>query len=231
MNDLFELQTVDLEIVALEEKKNDVPTELIEARQDRKALDDERAAREAERNELQSKVNEAEAELARLRERIKLASSSALQAGTAKEASQFQNQELQFSTRAQEIEEDILPLMEELEGVETKLAALDERLASVVPALEELEEAEQARLGDINSTQKELEAKRDSMAEGIDPTLLKQYDSVRKAKRGLGIVKVTAEKRCGACNVQLPLHVQQKLKRGGDLVRCPSCGRILATEG
>lgn len=230
MNELFELQTVDLEIVALEDKKGEVPTELVEVRQERKALEDERAARETERLGLQTQVNEAEAELGRLRERIKASSSSALQAASAKEASQFQNQELQFSTRAQEIEEDILPLMEELETVEGHLAALEERLAAVTPRLEELEAAEKARVDELDRAQAELQSRRDTMAQGIDASLLKQYDSVRKAKRGLGIVKVTAEKRCGACNVQLPLHVQQKLKRGGAVVRCPSCGRILASE-
>ncbi|MEX2502520.1 MAG: C4-type zinc ribbon domain-containing protein, partial [Trueperaceae bacterium] len=62
----------------------------------------------------------------------------------------------------------------------------------------------------------------------VETMLLRQYEQVRKAKRGVGLVELVAGRNCGGCNMMLPIHVVQKAKRAGPaIVRCPSCGRIL----
>ena len=224
---LNEVQERDLKLDALDAERADVPSDLVALRREKTELDERLATRTGERDVLRARVREAELELAALRERTKTASESALRADSAKEAAQFQNQELQFSTRAQEIEEDVLPLMEELEGLEAAVTELEETLAELTPRLQEMEQRERDRLEEIDRREGSLAAEREAAAGEVPKPLLTQYEQVRRARRGVGLVEL-AGGSCGGCAVKLPIHVLQKAKRAGaGVVRCPNCGRIL----
>lgn len=224
---LQEVQQRDLELDALHEERERVPPELVELRQERKALETRLAERRYERDELDARVRAAESELQALGKRRRDASEAALRADGAKEAAQYQNQELQFATREQELEEDTLPLMEQLEELREKVNVLEEELAELVPRLEEQDRAEHERVSDVDRRLETLRVERDALAEEVPRNLLRPYEQVRKARRGVGLVEIADQRRCGGCNVQLPIHVIQKAKRGTSVVRCPNCGRIL----
>jgi len=224
---LSEVQARDLQLDSLDAERAQVPTELVEIREERRALESRLADRASERDALRSRVRAADVELQGLRDRVKIASESSLRADSAKEAAQFQNQELQFSTRAQELEEDTLPLMVELEELETVVADLGAQLAELVPRHDAMEATEAERLAEIDVREVELRQARDALAADVPAQLLKQYEQVRRSKRGVGLVELAAGRRCGGCNVQLPIHVVQKAKKATSVVRCPSCGRIL----
>ena len=67
------------------------------------------------------------------------------------------------------------------------------------------------------------------MAAAIPAQILKEYEAIRRARRGTGVARMAAQGqvyRCEGCNVVLPTHVAQKGVRG-QVVRCPSCGRLL----
>jgi uncharacterized protein len=227
---LSAVQAVDLELDALDDERGQTPQALIDARARERQLQRELTQRETEAGDLRSRVAQAELDLKALQERRKDAADFALRAGTGKEASQYQNQELQFATRAQELEEDTLPLMEELEGREQQVEELRALVAELTPELEALASEEEARLQAIDEQAAELRRRRDELAGSIDAGLLKQYEQVRRARRGLGLVSVVASQRCGGCNVRLPIFVVQKVRKGDDVTRCPSCGRILMND-
>lgn len=224
---LNEVQVRDLKLDALDAERADVPADLVAVREERRSLETRLAGRRAERDELRARVRAADVELQALRERTKTASESSLRADSAKEAAQFQNQELQFATRAQELEEDTLPLMEELERLDGIVAELEAEHAELAPRHDELEEQERARLTEIDEREGDLRSERDGLAAEVEGRLLRQYEQVRRSKRGVGLVEIAGGRRCGGCNVQLPIHVLQKAKRSAAIVRCPSCGRIL----
>jgi uncharacterized protein len=224
---LSTVQALDLEIDALDAERAQTPPPLIEARARERQLTAEITQRRAEEEALRRRVQAAELELKSLQERRKEATEGALRAATGKEASQYQNQELQFATRAQELEEDTLPLMEELETREEGVAALQAQLDELAPELDMLASEEDARLVELDERLNELRGRRDALARSIDAALLKQYEQVRRARRGLGLVSVVGGQRCGGCNVRLPIIVMQKVRKGAGTTRCPSCGRIL----
>lgn len=227
MKKLSHVQAHDLQLDRLREERGETPQELIDTRARKQELQAELERRTVERDAMRSRVNKNEMELKALDARRQDASESALRADSAKEASQFQNQELQFATRVQELEEDTMPLLEELDEMNAAIAELEAQLAELEPVLDELSSTEEARVAGIDERISSVEETRTSEAEDIDPTLLRQYEQVRKARRGVGLVEVVDNERCGGCNVRLPIHVIQKAKRGGDVTRCPSCGRIL----
>ena len=224
---LSDVQNQDLRLDRLREERAETPPELIDTQTRKEALEAELTRRMLERDAMRKRVNKAELELETLDARRKDASEAALRADTAKEASQFQNQELQFATRVQELEEDTMPLLEELDRMNAEIEELEDQLAELEPVLAELTTTEQERVAGIDEQIETIREERDALASDIDATLLRQYEQVRKARRGVGLVEVVDNQRCGGCNVRLPIHVIQKAKRGGDVTRCPSCGRIL----
>jgi len=230
---LSEVQSLDLQRDTLAVERGEVPAELLAARERRETLRRDLAKVQQEHEALRRRVASNELDLKTLQERRKDASESALRATTSKEMAQYQNQELQFTTRAQELEEDTLPLMEELEGVAATMAGLEEQLAAMTPELEALETAERERVAGVDARDADLADRRARLCHEVEAGLLRQYEQVRRARRGLALVGLEGGKRCGGCHVQLPIHVLQKVRKGAGVTRCPSCGRLLvqSTEG
>lgn len=224
---LSQVQLFDLDLDALEDKKGLVPPELTDTQTRKRDLEAELAAVRAAHDELRRQVSGNELELQSLAERRKSAASAATAAQSGKEASQYQNQELQFATRLEELEADTLPLIEQMEGLEARIRGLEEELAAVEPELARMLEEEAKRLGALDEESAVIAGNRDALAREIDAGLLKQYEQVRRSRRGLGLVPIIDNKRCGGCNMQLPIHVLQKAGRSKAVTRCPSCGRIL----
>jgi predicted nucleic acid-binding Zn-ribbon protein len=227
LDTLNQVQALDLQLDTLNAEKDDVPPELIEVQSQKRDLDRQLERKLQEREGLRKRVSSTELELQDLSARRKSASESSLRAQSAKEASQFQNQEIQFATRVQEVEDDLMPLMEAFEVASDEASALEEQIAELLPSLEELERDERARVETVEERIVNVSATRTSLAESIDRPLLKQYEQVRRARRGVGLVEIKERSRCGGCNVKLPIHVVQKARRGKGVTRCPSCGRIL----
>ena len=224
---LSEVQDLDLQRDAIAVERGEVPGELIAAREHHAGLLRDLQRVRHDHEALRKRVASNELDLKSLQERRKDATESALRAATTKEMAQYQNQELQFATRAQELEEDTLPLMVELEGKAEEMAALAAQVAAMEPELEAHERAERARVAALALRDADLADRRARLCTGVDAALLRQYEQVRRARRGLALVGLQDGKRCGGCHVQLPIHVVQKVRKGVGVTRCPSCGRLL----
>ena len=224
---LNDVQDIDLKLDALNEELKQVPPDLILIRQQKVDLDKALETRLGEQDGLRKDLNRNELELSSLESRRRQASEGALRAGSSKEASQFQNQELQFATRIQELEEDTLPLMESVEQVSEVIGSLEKELDELRPRLQSLAEAEQNRIDSLNQNLNSIGEMRNSLANAIEPKLLSQYDQIRRARRGLGLVTIQNNKTCGGCTMQLPIHIVQKARANKSITKCPSCGRIL----
>ncbi len=227
LDKLSQVQLRDLDLDTLQEEKGRTPEDLSAARERKEALETRLAQTEARFNEVRQEVNRNELEIKTLNERREGAANAAIAAGPTREAAQYQNQELQFATRVQELEDDTLPLMERMEGLEREVAELKVALADLGPQLSELAQAEELRVAEVEEKISAMTNERNAAANGIDASLLKQYEQVRRSKRGVGVVPIVDNQRCGGCSMRLPIHVIQKAKTGKKITRCPSCGRIL----
>lgn len=151
-------------------------------------------------------------------------------AQSAREQTQYENVIQQFKGLIEELEEAMLPLLDEIERLEGEVARVKAELEAERPRLEELEAANEARIAKLEATYQEKLTERNQIAAGIPATLVREYESIRKARKGTGVAKMLrggSVYRCGACNVQLPMHVAQQVIQSGKVVRCPACGRIL----
>jgi len=103
LGELTEVQAFDLQLDALKLERGKTPPELTELTAKRDQLQTRLERKRQEVDDLRRKVNANELELKSMGERRRGAADSAMRATSVKEASQFQNQELQFATRVQEL--------------------------------------------------------------------------------------------------------------------------------
>ena len=94
--------------------------------------------------------------------------------------------------------------------------ALKAELNELLPQLESLEQAERERVEAVDKKMEDVRSQREALAQDIDDSLLKQYDQVRKSRRGVGLAEVVDNASCSGCNVRLPIHVVQKARKGAE---------------
>ena len=74
-------------------------------------------------------------------------------------------------------------------------------------------------------------ARRDEIAQRVDPGLLARYEKVRSGKGGVGIAKANmADSTCGMCHMDIRPQLLTELKQGDRVVICESCNRLLYTD-
>ncbi len=223
---LSKVQARDLELDVLAKERKETPEELVEATNKKASLEQHVEAVQAKFDDVRRRADANQLELDSLEERRKAAADAALMAESSKEASQYQNQEIQLANRYQELEQDTFPLLSVQEDLEGQLGNLKTELEELKPVLAKLEKAEEARVQAVDEKVSVIHGDRDAIAREIDKPLLKQYEMVRRSKRGMGLATVN-KNTCGGCSMRLPIHIVQKVLRNNGIVRCPSCSRIL----
>ena len=223
---LNEVQALDTELDRLKLDETSIPGDLRAARDERARLDAALARTREQHSAVRRGVNDADLELRDLTAKRDKARADQRGSQGAKEQTQFENLIQQLSGRIEELEDASLPLVERMEELAAEVAGLEGELAALMPRLEELEGMDETRIKAIRDQHDAKLRERHAIANGLDPKLLREYDAVRKARKGVGLVPVKGP-RCGGCNVQLPLNVQQRVRAGAGVVKCPSCGRIL----
>jgi predicted nucleic acid-binding Zn-ribbon protein len=141
-----------------------------------------------------------------------------------KELSSLQHEVEGLNAIHDQMEEKVLEIMEQVE-----LATADsDSLRNKLKALEEEWRVEQqglsAEIEQLKSSLLELKNERQMALDGIDAETVDGYNRLRKQK-GLAVARVEQGTCCG-CRISLSTAELQRA-RGGSLVKCNSCGRIL----
>lgn len=179
-------------------------------------------------NELERRLKQAETESASQRIKLEQAESS-LYGGR-----------IQNPKELQDLQNDVAAL-------KRHLATLEDRQLEAMLALEEARAALEAARKDVFLTQGEvirknaslnseqtalqkeaetLAAQRLAVLPVIDAESLSLYDALRQQRRGLAVATIS-EDACNACGASLTRSHAQSVRFSQQIVRCPSCGRIL----
>lgn len=224
---LYELQTTD--------------TRLQELNSEREALDsgaELRAEMETLRAEVQTARDQLRALEGELRDtelQIKASEDKKkgfedkMYSGRVRNPKELEDMRLEVEMLARQVdalEDKGLEIMEEAEKRRASLAEQERDLRQLEGRLGETEQryaAETARIADEVAA---LDAQRQQLVPAIPAELVRRYDEIRARRANLGIVKVTSDV-CPGCRIAIPFDTMRQLKRGGSLLLCESCGRIL----
>ena len=125
-------------------------------------------------------------------------------------------------------EDQLLAVMAELEELEEKLAATEQRREEVVKINTEQMSAIQTEIDSIGTKIRIKEDERKNILVRLDQEVVAVYERI---KRGKGSAVVAVRKRaCSGCFKALPPQLVQEVRRGDRLLTCDSCGRILIWE-
>lgn len=229
---LFALQDRDLQLDKIREEQARLPEALVEVRRRWKALQDELGQLQQQLRENQLEFHRNDLEIKDMAAKQAKAREAQKAAGSGQEQMQYENRIRQIGDRISELEDVGVPLMEEIDRLEAEVARVKDLQSTTQPELELLEEENQGRVATLEADLQGRMTDRNNVAATIPAALVKEYEAIRKAKKGTGLARTTtlgSATRCGACNVQLPPYVVQKVHQfnGTNPVRCPSCGRIL----
>jgi len=225
---LYQVQQLDLELDSLHGQESEISSELKDARAQQERINNDLEDAEIAQEGIEKQVRRLELDLGTTQEQI--ARNKAEQdknATNAKMQSQYENVIQQLGERVSDYEESLAPLYERREALGARATELRGEHRALRPELAALEDADEARIQGLRDEGQERRERRAKMAAEIEPRLVKEYELIRRSKKGIGIVSFEGG-RCKGCNVQLPTNVQQRAALGKlPAVKCPSCGRFL----
>lgn len=225
--ELYRLQEIDTagdklrrRILTLQ-KVSGGTTQLLEARKHAEAM-------EADVNNTRKSQRDAEMEAESLSGRIKEAE-TVLMSGTVRNPKELE------------------ALQSNVESMRRHKSALDDRSVEAMVKADELNQKYEVFKKALEEQEEEWETKRQGLEDEllrrkkeylyvkhlreealktISADFLEQYEYLRGRKNGIAVAKLE-EDSCGACHMQLPSGIVSHVRRGGEMVNCTACGRIL----
>lgn len=227
ISNLFRLQQIDSQLDAATTKMNSIEQTLMDNLSINTA---QLAVTQADENQklLTTKLRGAEDRSYDTRIKIELSEAS-LYGGkiqNPKELQELQNEVASLKRLMISLEDKQLEAMMELEDAQSKLILANEKMLDAqkieIERNVELNGERTKLLGQIDR----LEAERKATLPTISAPDLGVYEQLRKARNGVAVVKISS-KSCTACGTTLTAALIQSTQTTGQLVRCPTCGRIL----
>jgi predicted nucleic acid-binding Zn-ribbon protein len=143
-----------------------------------------------------------------------------------KELQDLQNESSALKRRIAELEDHQLEVMMSTEEAEAKSKLAANALNEIQNNINEQNVQYIVEKTILLSQIERLDAERQAAIGPIPPNDLDLYEQLRKARKGVAVVKISG-KTCTACGTTLSPAMVQSTQSSGSLVRCPTCGRIL----
>jgi len=134
------------------------------------------------------------------------------------------------------VEEQALELMAQLEDLKSKVTDVEARIVEQQKIKQMADKDLEARRGEVGEQLDQLKQKRQTAAEAVPSDALTVFDKLADSLDGEAMAPVIQddprlmEYICGGCYMQIPMERLNQLITQDDVIRCPSCTRILFLE-
>ena len=222
---LYQLQEVDLKLESSEQAVKQIASQLGESQEVAKA----RAKLVSERqhlDELNRQQHSAEWEVEDLTGKLTTAEEK-LYSGrirNPKELTSLKREADGLRARRTQLEDKILGIMDQVELATATVLAVGNELKTLEAEWRHQQQQLSSEMERLKTTVSELKHKRQLLVANVDSTAVEVYHKLRKQK-GTAVAKVE-QGICSGCRISLSTTELQRA-RGGSLVQCSSCGRIL----
>jgi uncharacterized protein len=150
------------------------------------------------------------------------------QVGSPRELENLQSEIESLHRRQSDLEDAELEVMEQREGIESRLKTLRVEQEQVVASLEAAEQQRDNSWAEIDAETLTSTQKRAELAATLPEDLLALYEKLRASSGGVGAAALHRG-RCEGCHLQLNTTDLNRLRDApdDDVVRCEECSRIL----
>lgn len=223
--DLFQLQEIDVALDANSQAQARVSAQIGESQA---VLDARKKLADAQKKleDLNKEQKSTEWEIEDLTTKIKTIDKK-LYGGkvtSSKELSNLQQEMDDLKKRRSGFEDKALGLMDDVESTRQNIAASTDELVKLEARWHEQQKQLTAEMEQLKAKRLELQASHSRLAALIEKQALATYQELRKRK-GTAVAKVERG-TCQGCRIVLSQSELQQAK-GGGLVRCGSCGRVI----
>jgi len=224
---LYQLQITDSKLDSIRKRLKEIDR-LLSENEVLQAAVQARDSAEATLRNWKTRQKDLELERQQLKEEAK-ASEERLYSGrihNPRELGDLQNKLAELNRRVEDLEdpaiEAMLEIEEAAESVNTTQADLDRVTGEFADQFAELTVEREQLLSQHDQKMSEAEQKRVP----IEAPNLRLYDSLRKRPGGIAVATLNANAECSVCGVQVTSSLNQQVRRG-QVIPCPTCGRIL----
>lgn len=226
LESLARVQEMDNAIKSLEDSRARLPTEREEVEKEVEAADRELARIREHRQELEKKRRSLEQRVEDANQAIKKHQRQAFEVKTNKEYTAMLHEIEGEKKGVLELEESIIALMEEADGLAAAERQAAERAAAVRREAEGKRAALNSKAAQIDKELAEATEARQKEFGGLPSDIMAVYQRVSRGRQGLAVVPMVGG-ACGGCFANLPTRLTVEVKAMDELITCEACGRIL----
>lgn len=222
---LYQLQEIDLELEANEQAVRQIASQLGESqsvvRARTKLTSENERLKELKRQQhsLEWEIDDLVSKLAPAEERL-----YGGRIKNPKELANLQHEVEGLKSKRNQLEDKALEVMEQVELAETSVATTSNELKRLEAEWQSQQQQLSSNMEELKAVLSDLKHKRQALSASIDPEAIEFYDKLKKQK-GTAVAKVE-QGICHGCRISLSAAELQQA-RGGSLVQCSNCGRIL----
>lgn len=224
---LYRLQQIDSQIDQARARLA-IIQQTLENDADLRAATERFASAEKAHQQTERAQRQAEADVQSQKIKIEQAESS-LYSGTVRNPKELQDLQHDVASLKKHLTTLEDRLLEAMLATETAASSLNEARAALTQAESRLDAQTRsltAERANLSHTIERLDAERKAAASPLDPKLLEQYEALRRERRGLAVATIS-DGACAACGTTLTPAQQQTARSSAQMIRCPTCGRIL----
>ena len=223
---LEQVQELDLKIDSVQKNKDALPVAL-------KALDDSRAKLSATIETKKNGILEIEKTQKQARAALDLNKDRLARSTTRLESVQNSQEYSAVNKEIEQLNKMNLTLADQEKKSSAEIDQINKDMQDLVAQLEKVQSDRDTQAnvvsGQTSMFDEQLQGllkDRGALTTHVDRRILLQYDRVRAARGGIGIVSAVAG-RCKGCNMILPPQLFNMIQKANELFSCPSCNRIL----
>jgi uncharacterized protein len=187
---------------------------------------------ETEREQLESlrkRRREKDSQLQAGQETLKKTRERLFEVKTNKEYQSILKEIETFEAKNSRMEDEIISLLDELDALETVVKTREAELNAGRSRYEEQKTKMAEELSSIAAELTVCVRKSDALKKKIPAHILRKYEQIKGAGRGVAVVPVWKE-ICDGCHMSIPPQLYNELQKSTLLITCPNCNRIMYWE-
>ena len=229
IKNLIDLQEIDSQLMELEDILGDLPKKvdglILEEKQAIKTIDDGKQRIK----EIQLDLNKIELRVKEDNEKISHLKDQLFKVTTNKQYDAIMQEIDHLKDQLDKDETVDIELMEEKDLLEEQVKSQETNVESVSKDLSERRKSLENMLQESAEQKEQLENDRDKLIKEIEPSVIKRYDIVRKARRGTAVVPVLGAS-CSGCGAMVPPQKIAEIRLDKIPLTCDECSRFLFIE-
>jgi uncharacterized protein len=147
-----------------------------------------------------------------------------------KELQALQREIEQIKQNNGELEEALITIMEEIDGIKAVIKSKEEELAKIQDEWRQKQDEMRAQISGIDQAVSEAATRRQGIAAQVTRDLISRYELIFSRRGGTAVVEV-AGGICQGCFMNIPPQLWNEIIKSEKVHLCPSCQRILYYKG